>query len=84
MPFTTKVVLGFVESKRPVSGQKIGTRLVASFPNTAAYDVFSGKYIQSHAPKYRLTESGDYPTDPTVEQVGQWKGWVAKTYKVRF
>ena len=56
----TNVAFAIVKAKHPASGKQIGERMVVSYINRAAYDVFSGEYIQSHAPKYRLRESGDY------------------------
>jgi hypothetical protein len=83
MSFATKVVLGIVTTKHPTTGKQIGKRLVASFQNKAAYDMLSGDYVQSHAPKYRLTESGDHPR-LDEKHVENWTRWVERTYKVKF
>ena len=56
----TAMALKVVETKRPITGKRIGYRIVLAHINSARYDVLSGEYIQSFAPCYRLCESGDY------------------------
>ena len=65
----TDLAFKIVEVKRPISGARIGYRMVLATLNLARYDAFSGEYCQSFVPKYRVKESGDYSQWPEPEQV---------------
>ena len=56
----TAAAIKFMETKHPVSGKRIGTRIVVATINEARYDMLTEEYCQSYAPCYRITESGDY------------------------
>lgn len=68
----TAVALKIREAKRP-SGKTMGYRLVASVINLARYQVDfvngGGDYVQSHAEKYNVRATLDYPESPTQEQI---------------
>lgn len=68
-----------VVTKRPVSGEVIGYRMVLAVPNRAQYNLRTKDYEQSFAGRFRITESGDYTEEPTPRQVAEFldkaMGW---------
>lgn len=74
----TVAALGILKTTRPVSGRLIGYRIKLAVPNQARYDVLSGEYRQSFAPKFLIAESGDYSEPPTMAQMEAFLGSVMK------
>ena len=72
------VALTIREAKRP-SGKMMGYRLVASVVNRERFQVDfqngGGDYVQSHAEKYNVRATLDYPEYPTDAQIA---GFVKK------
>jgi hypothetical protein len=46
------------------SAGRVFYRVVVAHANRAQFDIFSGEYVQSFAPMYRVFESGDYVNMP--------------------
>lgn len=71
-----------VEVKRPISGERIGYRMVLALPNKARYCVFSDEYVQSFHPKYRVCESGDTVERPNPLKIQRFLGDAMKWHNI--
>ena len=78
-------VLKIKENTRP-SGKRTGYRIIASVPNRARYQYDfqsgTGAHVQSHAEKYRIASTLDYPKRPTEEQLERFVQRLRKWHKV--
>ena len=70
----TALAFKIVQTKRPVSEQLIGYRMVLAHINRAQYNQNTGEMVQSFRACYRVTESGDFTERPTPERVEKFIG----------
>lgn len=56
----SKAFYHIATTKHVSTGMRIGSRILIAVPNKARYDMFLDAMVQSFAPKYLITESGDY------------------------
>ncbi len=76
-----KAAITILKTKRPVSGEVLGERIVCASINRAKYDPLSKTYVQSFHPRYRIQETGDY-TQVTKKELNRFKQRVGKWFSI--
>lgn len=76
-----KTAITVVETKRPVSGTRIGYRIKVAHWNLARFNVVFQQYEPSFAKKYLITESGDYVGPPSDSEISRFTATLRADHK---